>query len=89
MSASTTAVAPDADGFAALVTKTGALVSTPYDWSDEVAALPMPVMLVFGDADAVPPAYAAEFFGLLGGAGRAAVPGRTGITVRRALLPQA
>jgi pimeloyl-ACP methyl ester carboxylesterase len=46
------------------------LVSTPFKrdgWSEDVAALEMPVMIVVGDADSIPPAHAAEFFGLLGG----------------------
>jgi pimeloyl-ACP methyl ester carboxylesterase len=47
--------------------KTGALLRRPYDWSEEVAALPMPTLLVYGDADGVPPSHAAEFFALLGG----------------------
>jgi pimeloyl-ACP methyl ester carboxylesterase len=46
------------------------LVSTPFKrdgWSEDVAALEMPVMIVVGDADSIPPAHAAEFLGLLGG----------------------
>jgi pimeloyl-ACP methyl ester carboxylesterase len=82
------AVAPDVDGFAALVTKTGALLRTPYDWTDDVRGLPMPVMLVFGDADGVPPAHAAEFFALLGGGLADAGWDRSGITRHRlAVLP--
>jgi pimeloyl-ACP methyl ester carboxylesterase len=82
------AVAPDVDGFAALVAKTGALMRTPYDWSDEVRALPMPVMLVYGDADGVSPAHAAEFFELLGGGRRDGGWDRSGLTPHRlAVLP--
>ena len=36
--------------------------------------LPMPVMLVVGDADGMPPSHAVQFFGLLGG-GRATPTG--------------
>jgi pimeloyl-ACP methyl ester carboxylesterase len=82
------AVAPDPGGFATLVAKTGALLRTPYDWTDDVRALPMPVMLVFGDADSVPPAYAAEFFGLLGGGLADGGWDRSGVTPHRlAVLP--
>ena len=61
------AVAPDPDAFPALMDKTGALLATPYDWSEEVAAMRTPALLVFGDADSIAPAHAAEFFALLGG----------------------
>jgi pimeloyl-ACP methyl ester carboxylesterase len=61
------AVAPDVDAFPALMDRTGMLLRMPYDWSAEVRGLRMPTMLVFGDADSIPPAHAAEFFALLGG----------------------
>lgn len=60
-------VAPNPAGFPALLEKMGDMMRQDYDWSAEVAALPMPVMLVFGDADGIPPAQAAAFFALLGG----------------------
>ena len=47
--------------------KIGDMLRHSYDWSDDVAALKTPTMLVFGDADSIPPAYAARFFELLGG----------------------
>jgi pimeloyl-ACP methyl ester carboxylesterase len=47
--------------------RTGALLRTPYDWTEEVRAITAPVQLVYGDADSIPPAHAAEFFALLGG----------------------
>jgi pimeloyl-ACP methyl ester carboxylesterase len=61
------AVAPDLDAFPALMDKTGALMRTPYDWSDEIPKLPMPVQLIYGDADGVPITHIAEFYALLGG----------------------
>jgi pimeloyl-ACP methyl ester carboxylesterase len=61
------AVAPKPENFPVLVGKMGDLLRQDYDWSQEVAALKMPVMLVFGDHDSFPPAYIAEFFGKLGG----------------------
>lgn len=60
-------VAPDPESFPELMDKTGALLRLPYDWSDEVRRLPMPVLLAYADADGIPPSHAAEFFALLGG----------------------
>ncbi len=60
-------VAPDPEHFPVLLDKMGDLMRQPYDWTSEVAALETPTMLVYGDADSVPPAHAVEFFGLLGG----------------------
>jgi hypothetical protein len=48
----------------------------------------MPVMIVAGDADGLPPSHAVEFFGLLGGGKRDANWDRTGMTRHRlAILP--
>jgi hypothetical protein len=48
----------------------------------------MPVMIVIGDADGVPPSHAVEFFGLLGGGKRDANWDRSGMTHHRlAILP--
>jgi pimeloyl-ACP methyl ester carboxylesterase len=69
------AAAPDPDGFPELIDKTGALLREPYDWSEEVRRLPVPVLLAYGDADSIPPACAAEFFALLGGGQRDPFPG--------------
>jgi pimeloyl-ACP methyl ester carboxylesterase len=61
------AVAPHPENFPQLCEKMGDLLRCDYDWSAEVAALTVPTLLVFGDADGMPPSHAAEFFGLLGG----------------------
>lgn len=62
------AVAPDVDAFPALMDRTGDLLRQPYDWSDEVRAMTdIPTLLIYGDADSIPPARAAEFFEMLGG----------------------
>jgi pimeloyl-ACP methyl ester carboxylesterase len=61
------AVAPHPDQFPALCDKMGDMLRQDYDWAAEVAALPMPTLLAFGDADSVSPAQVAEFFALLGG----------------------
>jgi pimeloyl-ACP methyl ester carboxylesterase len=82
------AVAPDIDAFPALMDKTGALLRQPYDWSDEVPGLPMPVLLTYADADSIPLSHAAEFYGLLGGGLRDAGWDGSGKSVNRlAVLP--
>ncbi|MCX6045554.1 MAG: alpha/beta hydrolase [Chloroflexi bacterium] len=65
-----TRVAPKPENFPLLLDKVGDLLRQPYDWSNAVAALPMPVMLVFADADSVQASHMVEFFGLLGGGQR-------------------
>ena len=60
-------VAPRPEDWPVLLGKLGDLLRRDYDWSEDVAALEMPVMIVVGDADSIPPAHAAQFFGLLGG----------------------
>jgi pimeloyl-ACP methyl ester carboxylesterase len=60
-------IAPRPADFPVLLDKVGAMLRQPYDWSDDVTALKMPTLLVFGDADSIPPAYCARFFELLGG----------------------
>jgi pimeloyl-ACP methyl ester carboxylesterase len=63
-------VAPRVDDWPVLVTQVTQLVKLDYDWSDEVRRLQMPVLIVVGDADGLPPSHAVEFFGLLGGGSR-------------------
>lgn len=63
------AIAPKPD-FPALLDKMGDMLRHDYDWTSEVATLKMPTLLVFGDADGMPPAHAAQFFELLGGGKR-------------------
>lgn len=60
-------IAPNGDDWATLVTQLTDLIKRDYDWSAEVARLQMPVMLVAGDADGLPPSHAVAFFELLGG----------------------
>ncbi len=50
-----------------LFTKIGDLESQDYDWSRDVAALKLPTMLMYADADAVRLEHILEFFRLLGG----------------------
>lgn len=61
------AVAPKPEDFPKLLEQMGAWMREPYDWSAEVAKLPMPVMLVYGDSDMYRPEHEVQFFQLLGG----------------------
>ncbi|MBA2535481.1 MAG: alpha/beta hydrolase [Rubrobacter sp.] len=60
-------IAPRSEDWPVLLTKLGELLRRDYDWSEEVAAMETPTMIVVGDADSVRTAHAVEFFGLLGG----------------------
>jgi pimeloyl-ACP methyl ester carboxylesterase len=82
------AIAPHPEQFPQLLDKVGELQRGSYDWSADVAHLAMPVMLVFADADSMPPAYVARFFGLLGGGQRdAGWDGSAAPRARLAILP--
>jgi pimeloyl-ACP methyl ester carboxylesterase len=61
------AVAPDVAEFPRLLDAMGAMMRQDYDYSEQVRALPMPVMLVFGDGDMVRPEHVVAFYQLLGG----------------------
>ena len=81
-------VAPKVEDWPILVTQLTGLLKLDYDWSADVAGLSMPVMIVVGDADGLPPSHAVEFFGLLGGGQRDANWDRSGMTQHRlAILP--
>jgi len=81
-------VAPDVEAWPVLVTQVTELLKLDYDWSAEVPRLSMPVMLVIGDADGLPPSHAVDFFELLGGGKRDASWDRSGMTPHRlAILP--
>ena len=83
-------VAPRPEDWPVLITRIAESLRKDYDRSKDVAAITVPTMLVFGDADAVPPAHAAEFFGLLGGGKKDAGWDGSGLTQNRlALLPGA
>jgi pimeloyl-ACP methyl ester carboxylesterase len=58
---------PEPQRFPQFLDKMGNMMSEDYDWSAEIAKLPMPVLLVFADNDSVSQKHIAEFFALLGG----------------------
>lgn len=81
-------IAPRPADWPVLVTKTGELMKKDYDWSKDVAAMRMPTLLVFGDADAIQPAHMVEFYRLLGGGKKDAGWDGSGMsTARMAVLP--
>jgi pimeloyl-ACP methyl ester carboxylesterase len=58
---------PEPQRFPKFLDKMGRTLSEDYDWSKEIAKLPMPVLLVFADNDSISQKHIAEFFALLGG----------------------
>jgi pimeloyl-ACP methyl ester carboxylesterase len=81
-------ISPDPEAFPVLIDKTGALLRIAYDWRDEVRTLTMPTLLLYADADSIPPSHAAEFFALLGGGLRdASWDGSLMTEMRLAILP--
>jgi pimeloyl-ACP methyl ester carboxylesterase len=81
-------VAPRVEDWPVLVTQVADAVKFDYDWSSDIPNLSMPVMIVVGDADGMPPSHAVEFFELLGGGLRDANWDRSGMTRHRlAVLP--
>jgi pimeloyl-ACP methyl ester carboxylesterase len=58
---------PEPQRFPQFLDKMGRMMGGSYDWSADVRTLPMPVMLVFADNDAISQRHIAEFFALLGG----------------------
>ncbi|MGZ3599313.1 MAG: alpha/beta fold hydrolase [Ktedonobacterales bacterium] len=58
---------PTPEAWPAVVAKVRQLLTTDYDWAEDVAALKTPVLILVGDADGMRLSHAVEFFGLLGG----------------------
>jgi pimeloyl-ACP methyl ester carboxylesterase len=83
-------IAPRVGDWPRLVNQVSTLLKIDYDWTEEAKRLAMPVMIVAGDADGLPPSHAVEFFELLGGGRRDANYDRSGMTHHRlAILPDA
>jgi len=81
-------VAPRPSDWPVLVTKVSDLLRVEFDWTNEVAAIAAPTLLVFGDADSVRLAHVVEFYGLLGGGKRDANWDGSGMSTNRlAILP--
>src|SRR5690606_21950632 len=60
-------LAPNPDGFRALVEKLIALEHEPMAWEDDVRALKIPMLIIAGDADVVTLEHTVAMFRLLGG----------------------
>jgi pimeloyl-ACP methyl ester carboxylesterase len=60
-------IAPRPQDWPVLCKKLGLMFRNNYDWTSEASRIKVPVLLLFGDADAVRTAHAVEFFELLGG----------------------
>ena len=58
---------PRPEAWPTFVARMRQLLSEDYDWTQEVAALKNPTLILVGDADSVRLPHALEFFGLLGG----------------------
>ncbi|GLV60722.1 alpha/beta hydrolase [Dictyobacter sp. S3.2.2.5] len=81
-------VAPKPDDFDRLVSEMNHTLGEDYDWSAQVAALKMPVLIISGDSDGMPPMHAVEFFNLLGGGLRdAGWDGANMVPSQLAILP--
>ena len=63
-------LAPRPQDWPRLLSKIGEAMAKDYDFSSQVAAIKVPVLVVAGDADIFPPSHAVELFGLLGGGQR-------------------
>jgi pimeloyl-ACP methyl ester carboxylesterase len=61
------AVAPRPQDFPRLLDRMGEFMRKPYDWSEDVKKLTMPVMLIYGDSDMIRPEHVVRFYQLLGG----------------------
>src|SRR6185503_10479610 len=61
------AVAPQPSDFPRLLDRMGEYMRKPYDWSEDVKKLSMPVMIVFADSDMYRPEHIVSFYKLLGG----------------------
>ena len=59
--------APEPEDWPRLVAKIRQSAAVDCDWTQDVAAIQAPTLIVVGDADTVLPAHAVEMFGLLGG----------------------
>ena len=60
-------IAPRPQDFPKLLDAMGEYMRQPYDWSESVKKLTMPVMLVYGDSDMIRPEHVVAFYKLLGG----------------------
>lgn len=60
--------APRPEDWPQLIARVKQGIAEDYDWTEQVATIQAPTLIVLGDADTLPPAHAVEMLGLLGGA---------------------
>lgn len=78
---------PDVD-WEVMMRKTGEMNQPLHDWSEGVAAITSPVLLIFADADSIQLDHMVEFYKLLGGGQRAAEMDGSGRSVNQlAIIP--
>jgi pimeloyl-ACP methyl ester carboxylesterase len=63
-------VAPDPGNFPQLLDKAGAAMRPDFDFTDQVAGIRVPTLVMCADADMAPPSHYVEVFGLLDGGQR-------------------
>jgi len=63
-------LAPRPEDWPRLLTKIGEAMKVDYDYSEQVASIQAPTLIVAADSDLFPPSHAVEMFGLLGGGKR-------------------
>ena len=81
-------LAPRLEDWPVLMTKLSEMLRREYDWSEKVAKVKAPTMIVVGDADSIRAEHAVEFFGLLGGGKEDAGWDGSGMSsARLAILP--
>ncbi len=84
------AIAPHPEDFPRLLDRMGEMMRQPYDFSEDVRKLTMPVLLVFGDSDMYRPEHIVRFYQLLGGGLRDAGWQRENMSKNRlAIIPDA
>jgi pimeloyl-ACP methyl ester carboxylesterase len=83
-------VAPNRQNWTSLHVKLHGLLIQEYDWSDGIALIQAPTLVVAGDADSMSPAHVCEFYRLLGGGLRDGGWDGSGMSsARLAILPGA
>jgi pimeloyl-ACP methyl ester carboxylesterase len=81
-------VAPRPEDWELHIARTEEMLKVDFDWTDEIAAIEAPTMLVFADSDSVMPDHVAELFRLRGGGLRdAGWDGSARPVARLAVLP--
>lgn len=61
------AIAHHPEDFPRLLDRMGKYMRQPYNWSEDVKKLKMPVLLIYGDSDMIRLDHVVEFYHLLGG----------------------